>query len=90
MQIASVIHLTKRATRLKLKHIPRFLELSHSADYLIIKTSSQPHCLKDLMRNRKLIADKGWAIVLQLLNAYEELKKVGATLRVINPSNIFV
>ena len=45
MQIASVIRLTKRATKLKLKHIPTFFELCHCDDYLVIRTSSQPYCL---------------------------------------------
>ena len=42
------------------------------------------------MRNRKLMADKGWFIIVGLLEAYIEMKKVGASLRIINPKNIYV
>ena len=34
------------------------------------------------------MANNGWNIILGLLEAYAELKKVGATLRTISPRNI--
>ena len=33
---------------------------------------------------------KGWSIIKALLEAYQELKKLGVTLMVIRPSNIYV
>ena len=36
------------------------------------------------------MANDGWTIILQLLEAYLELQKVGVTLHAIEPKNIFL
>ena len=90
MQLISVIRLTKRAGSKKFKHIPVFLELLRTDDALVVKTTSYPCCLKNLLKDRKLMAEKGWHIILGLLQAFQELKKMRISLEVISPANVYL
>ena len=90
VQITEVIRLTRKAKRKKLRHIPHFQDLCQSDTTLYIEASTLPICFRDVLQDRGLMAAEGWYIVLGLLEAYQELQKVKATLRTISPASIYL
>ena len=88
--IEDALRYLKVAQSRSAQHIPKLLTFGRSDRAFILKVSTQPLCLRDLVQDRPLVQANAHKIIGLLLSGYYELRKLKMVNKQLEPQSIYL